>query len=138
MKKVLAAILSVCVMLSITVVPVSAVEQGIIGIQPLWTNTNSINLALSYSGSTATWSGVIQGQPGTTKIEATFTLAKKNTNGTYTNLKSWTASSSNFLLSATNTYSSVSSGTTYRITVTSKVTRNGTTETVTTSHERKY
>lgn len=137
-KKVLSVILCLFIAASMTSVPALAANQGIIGIQPLWSNVSTVSLGLNYSNSTANWTGAILGQPGTTKITATYTLSLKNANGTYTALKSWSDSTNSDLLYSSGSYSTVSSGNTYRISVTANVTRNGSIETVTDSFEKKY
>lgn len=128
----------ICSMSGIHAIAATPPQDSPIDIQPFWVSTDSISLTLSYSGGNANWAGKIQGKIGTTKITATFTLEKKNANGTYTALKSWTASSNNDLLTTSGSYG-VSSGSTYRISVTATVTpKTGTSETVSDSLEKNF
>ncbi|MCL2083311.1 MAG: hypothetical protein FWH04_08790 [Oscillospiraceae bacterium] len=102
-----------------------------------WANVSSVNLGLSFSGTTATCSGSITGYSGTTKITATYVLRRKNSNGTYTVVKTFptqTVNGSTLRFSGT---ASITTGYTYRLTVTATVTRNGTNETVTNWLEKK-
>lgn len=120
----------VAVLLMFSVVPITAQAAAPVGIMPLWTNTFSASASLQISSGTASCSGSVIGFSGTTRITATFTLERKNTNGTFSAVKTWSGLSSN---SATLTFSgthTVSSGT-YRLKGTAVVTRNGTSETVT-------
>lgn len=106
-------------------------------IQPFWANTSGIDVTLSISGTTASCSAVVEGYSGTTKITADVTLERKATNGTYTTVKTWSnqsVSGTRLLFSETYT---ITSGYTYRLTVTAKVTRNGTTETASNWMESK-
>lgn len=131
-KRLTAAIVCVCVMLGMMYMPAVA-ATNFIGIAPMWENTSDITLALSYSSGTVKWNSTIVGEPNTTKITATFTLYKINANGTYTSLGTWDASSTTLRL--TTSGSATGSAGTYKISVTAKVTRNGTTETVDNSFE---
>lgn len=107
-----------------------------VDISPMYVNTADINVSLSFSGTTANCSTTITGLSGTTKISASMTLERKNTNGTYTLMKSWPAESVNSsMLSTSKTYS-VTSGYTYRLSVNGSVTRNSTTESVSLSAEK--
>lgn len=140
-SRIFATFICMCLLCSTSSIPVNAAtlpQTSQIGIQPFWSSTESITLTLSYSGGNANWTGGIQGKVGTTKITATFTLAKKNSNGTYTTLKTWTESSNSDILFTSGSYA-VSSGSTYRISVTTTVTpKSGTSETVSDSMEKAY
>jgi hypothetical protein len=100
-----------------------------IGISPLYTHVSTTRLELSFEGTTAKCSSTIQGLSGTTGVTAAFTLQRKETNGTYTTLKTWNESASGTTLRFSGTHT-ITTGFTYRLSVTVKVTRNGTTETV--------
>jgi len=99
-----------------------------------WTNTDSITVGLSFTGTTANCTARIIGMPGTTRIAATVTLERLD-GGVYRQEKSWTQSVSGERLDFSQTHS-VTRGFTYRLTVTADVTRNGQTETVTASTTR--
>lgn len=106
-------------------------------ITPFWTNTSSVTVSISFSGTTATCSGIIDGFSGTTKITADFVLERKNSNGTYTVVKTFptkTANSASLRFSDTAT---ITTGYTYRLSVSATVTRNGTNETVSGWVEKK-
>jgi hypothetical protein len=107
-----------------------------VGISPMYTNVSYVNMNLTFSGTTANCSSTIQGLSGTTSITATYTLQRKETNGSYTTLKTWTPSASGMTLRLNETHT-VTSGYTYRLSVTASVTRNGTTETVSNWVENK-
>lgn len=107
-----------------------------ITISPQWTNVNNIDLYLDFEGGEANCSGLIRALSGTTKISATFKLERRTSSG-WTHVKSWSKSSSTSSLSFYETYA-VSSGHTYRLSVTADVTRNGVKETVSTSVNGDY
>ena len=133
------AILLVCVCLVIGVVGISstaaAVDFPYMGIDPFWTNTASIRLDMNLSNGNIISNGSVTGQNGTTGISATFTLSRQNANGTFTVVDTWSAThgASTMILTSSRTTAGQSAGT-YRLSVTSRVTRNGTTETVSESH----
>ena len=99
-------------------------------------NVNNIDLYLYFENREANCTGKIRALSDTTKIAATFKLEKKTSSGCL-HVKSWSKSSSSSSLSYFETYA-VSSGHTYRLSVTANVTRNGVTETVSTSGDGKY
>jgi len=105
-------------------------------IQPMWANTSSVSVGLSFSGTQANCSTIIQGAAGTSKITATIRLERKTGTNSYTTVKTWSnESTTSARLIFADSYT-VSTGYTYRLTVTANVTRNGTTETVTNWIER--
>ena len=110
--------------------PVQA-QAEFIGIMPLYTNTSSISTYLTFNGSTASCATDVIGHTGTTKVAITLSLQRLESNGTYTTVKEWAEESVNkdyFYLSKTYI---CEKGKSYRTYVTAKVTRNGSTETVT-------
>jgi len=92
-----------------------------------WVNTSTIFSDLTFRGTTAECSVCIDGFSGTTAISATYELQRKVGNS-YVTIKTWTASGSGYYLDWYDTYT-VTAGYTYRLYITAKVTRNGTTET---------
>lgn len=110
--------------------------EDMITISPQWDNVNNIDLYLYFENSKANCSGLIRALSGTTKIAATFKLERKTSIG-WTHVKSWIKSSSTSSLSFFETYA-VSSGYTYRLSLTANVTRNGLTETISTSINGDY
>lgn len=90
-------------------------------ITPMWTNTDLIDIDLSFSGLKANCYIDIIGKTGVTKITATAILQKKNSNGTFTNIKTWSnlsAVGSELIFSE---YYYVTNGYTYRLTVNTNV-----------------
>ncbi len=100
------------------------------GVSPKYVNTSDVQATLSFSGTTANCMANITGLSGTTKISASMTLERKNTNGTYTLLKTWSTESTNSDEFSMSKAYAVTKGYTYRLTVSGNVTRNGTTEPV--------
>ena len=91
-----------------------------------WTHTSSVMCGMSFSNNNAICSVAIDGYAGTTGISATYDL-QQYINGSYKTIKSWSASTTRTYLDWGASYA-VTSGYTYRLYVTSFVTRNGTTE----------
>lgn len=114
---------------------VKGVEDKLV-ISPQWDNVNDITLDMYYENGKANCSGKIRALSGTTKISATFKLERKTSTG-WKFEKSWSKSVSTSTLSFYETYA-VPSGYTYRLSVTADVTRNGLTETVTSSVSGNY
>lgn len=110
--------------------------EGDVSVSPQWTNVNDITLDLYFENGEAGCSGKIRALSGSTKISATFKLERKISSG-WAFEKSWSQSSSTNSLSFFGT-DAVSSGYTYRLSVTADVTRSGVTETVSTSVEGNY
>lgn len=102
-------------------------------IGPLWNDTIKPNLWLSIQGSTVNCDGTIKGLTGTTKIDATFRLEKKGWFG-WSEVNSWNRTSYSDYLSFSGS-AGAESGATYRFSVVAAVTRNGRTETVSSSVE---
>lgn len=96
---------------------------------PYWQHTKSAKVAVSFSSGTAYVSGLVEGFTGTNKIHATFTLEKKNANGSYTNVAIWSSPLTYGDTLAFSDQCAVSRGN-FRVSVNANVTRNGTTENV--------
>ena len=96
-----------------------------------WTHLESITLNISRNSSTVSSETTVIGQPGTTKISASYKL-EKLINGSYQSVDTWTASSSSATLFNTRNTKNCTAGT-YKLSVTVTITRNGTKETVTDS-----
>lgn len=99
-------------------------------VQPFWENTSSVSPTLSFTGTTANVGGVVRGFSGTTRITATVTLARRNANGSFATVKTWSDLSANGATLAFSNTHTVTRGHTYRVTISANVTRNGTTEAV--------
>lgn len=110
--------------------------KGDMFISPLWANVNDIQLDIYFDSGEACCAGIIGALSGTTKISAVFKLERKTVSG-WSLERSWVQSSSTNSLSFFGT-DAVSSGYTYRLSVTADVTRNSMTETVSTFVEGSY
>ena len=139
----LAVALILAMSLAVSPLPVAASTAGnadltgmYVPIQPHWDNVDSINMALTASDGTATGAVSIRGKSGTTQITATITLSRVAANGSLTTVRTWSNQSTNgstFTFSGTN---AVTSGGTYRLSVSANVTRNGVAENVSSWVER--
>jgi hypothetical protein len=96
---------------------------------PFYLNTSSVSVNLTFSGANANCQGTIAGFSGTSMITATLSLYRVSANGSMTLLRSWSGGNASTLLTVSGTQA-VSSGYTYRLSVSAQVTRNGTTENV--------
>ncbi|MDW2797276.1 hypothetical protein RZO55_06765 [Clostridium boliviensis] len=107
-------------------VPVNTLGQPSIQ----WANTSSIDINLSFSGSKAICGACVQGWSDVKNITGTAVLSRKNSNGSYTTVKTWKNLNvaGNRLIFDGRYY--VSRGYTYRLTITATVYRNGVGETV--------
>lgn len=90
--------------------------------------TISVSANLSISSKTATCRSTVYANSSVTKIALTQYLQKK-VNGSWTNVKTWTKTVNTYVISFTNTKSSLSSGT-YRTRTVAKVYKNSNYETV--------
>jgi hypothetical protein len=130
-KSLVAATVSLCLIFSMSVPAVAFASDGGSVYQPQWVNVSDILLTMDYSGGAVNWTSEITGYSGVTSISAAFTLEKKNTDGKYEYVDSWTASSAKTYLykeaSKTATHG------TYRLSVSATVKGSSGTETVTNS-----
>ena len=101
-----------------------------------WVHTVSCTATLSFTGTTANCGTVVIGATGTTRITATMTLHRVNADGSLTRLNGWSHAVNGATLVMAETHT-VTSGHTYRVTVNASVTRNGETEHVSNSIERR-
>ncbi|MCL2019952.1 MAG: hypothetical protein FWG70_09370 [Oscillospiraceae bacterium] len=144
MKHIISVFVVLATALSVTAIPAFAETNYSTRIESpsewvlTWDNVSSIDLGISFSGSTATCSARIRGYSNVNKITATFTLKRVNSNGTMTTLKTWSESSSTNSLIFSDTYSPVSKDEIYRLEVTATVTANGIGETVSDSAVMTY
>jgi hypothetical protein len=100
-------------------------------IAPLWVNIDQAGANLTFTGSLANCSAYVIGKTGTSRITGKAVLARRNSNGTYTTVCTWSnlASNSRYLDFSGSSY--VTTGYTYRLAFTATVYRNGSSETVT-------
>jgi len=105
-------------------------EQPLINVQTRYTNTSSITVVLSFNNGKGTLSGSVYGKPGASSITGYAVLERLNSDGTYTEVASWTGLSAtgNTLLFSKTYY--VSRWYTYRLTLTATVYKDGVGETV--------
>nr|WP_314461341.1 hypothetical protein [uncultured Clostridium sp.] len=107
-------------------VPVDTLEVGTFDLPAAkWASTSSIDINLSFNGSKAICGACVQGWSDVKKITGTAVLSRKNSNGTYTTVKTWNGLSvaGNRLIFDNIYY--VTRGYTYRLTMTATVYRNG-------------
>ncbi|GHU89382.1 hypothetical protein FACS18949_06160 [Clostridia bacterium] len=131
--KTITLMVATLMLLSLTVpLTANAVEPA-----PFYTNTAMISCSLTFSSDLALVYGDVIGWSGTTYISGTLTLQRKNSSGTYTDVKSWTASISGDELEWDKSWY-VATGYYYRIHISAYVTRNGTTEHVTLTGNNVY
>ncbi len=96
----------------------------------LWTNTALVSVDLSFDGGRGVCGAYVLGKSETSHITATVVLARKNTDGSLMSIKTWSGlSASGDLLLFDGTYY-VTTGYTYRLTITATVYRYGVAETV--------
>lgn len=89
-------------------------------ISPYFSYTQSVTLWLDFNGSQAETAVLVEGSSAATKITGTLSIKKKNSNGSYTTVKSWKVSEDSNELFYDNTYS-VSSRGEYRASFVGKV-----------------
>ena len=106
------------------------------GIQ--WATVDAVVLSLDFSGGKANVSGNIQGKSNVSKINATFSLREKGSNGTYTTIYTWPATSVNGSTLRFSGSTSATSGKTYRLYVTATVTSSSGSEVITYYTEETY
>ncbi len=100
---------------------------------PMWNDDMRPELVLNLNGGNVACIGYLRGNSGTTKIDATFRLEKKGWFG-WSEVNSWNRTSYSDYLSFSGS-AGAESGATYRFSVVAAVTRNGRTETVSSSVE---
>ncbi|GHU35419.1 hypothetical protein FACS1894105_04110 [Clostridia bacterium] len=137
-KRILAALLSLLCVVGVAPTAISASADTPTSVGTYWISLQSITLTMSYSGGQVTWNGLLMGGTTTVGMSATYTLQKKNANGTYTNIATWGPySSTSYMLSSSG--SATTSKGTYRLTVNGTVIYNiGAVETVTDNLEKTF
>lgn len=98
--------------------------------QPRFTDTDSVTVRLSISGTTASCNVKIVGKAGTTLIEADMELQDENGN----TVKSWSSSAESRTLNVTKT-ATVEKGQTYTLYIDATVYRNGGSESISVSKD---
>lgn len=132
LKKAVSLILAIVLCLSVGITASAAGDSADadVSIGLFWTHTTSVSVSLSIAGGKASCGATVIGKSGTTKITGTAELALKNSDGTYTVVKEWSGlEAAGDTLIFDGTYY-VSTGYTYKLTITATVYRNGGSETV--------
>lgn len=109
--KVLSMVMLVALVLSMGL-SASAAE-----VSPQWDTSNRCTPVLTFSGTKATCSAVVVAADSSAKITATMTLYRTNSDGSRTQVKTWTNLTGTGRLDISKTYSPVVSGSTYRLVV---------------------
>ena len=102
-----------------------------------WLNISKITISFSIDGTSAKCGVSIVGKSGTEKITAAIILSRKNSNGTYTPVKTWRDIKTTGSTLSFNARYQIVTGYTYRLTVIATVHRNGVGETVSVYKEVK-
>lgn len=105
-------------------------------ITPYWQNTDIVDARLSFSGNKAITYARVLGKAGVTKITATVTLQRKNASGTLTTVKTWSGLEELGDELVFNDSYYVTSGYTYRLTISAKVYKGSSYESVSLYDER--
>lgn len=100
-------------------------------IEPLWANVATTSIGLNFNNKgRATMTGIIFGNPGTTRITANAVLERVNSNGTFTHVASFNNLIANSDMWVWERHHYVARGHSYRLTITATVVRNGVSETI--------
>lgn len=133
-KKILALVLSMMLMLSVIAVRVCASD-----IVPYWDNTSSVTIVHGYVSGKATCSVTIDAYSGTDKIDNVTITLSEVVGDNLIEVKSWSGLSVNDdIFHFYGEASGVSGGNKYRLTVKADVHRNGTVESLDEYSERVY
>jgi hypothetical protein len=123
----------------ITALPVGVLAAPPGGIILMWENAVDVTLKLAIESGIAICSVQVTGILGTSNITATLYLQHKNSDGTFSNVETWSGlSSSGLLLTFGDAYSLTSTGT-YRLICNASVTKGGYTEPISVyGEEQRY
>lgn len=116
--------------------PDMELEANLVDIAPLWSNAFKVILSLDINNGRAAVSTTIIGQPGTTHITADVILERRNADGTYTHVNTWSNLTAQGDILFWGTAHFVPRGHTYRLTTNAVVHRNGFGESVSHSMSR--
>lgn len=134
-KRIFCTIIGVCMIFSLIQMPALADEypskflSSNNGISPLWVNTSTITLNMSYSRGTVSWSGLVKGDSNVTKISVTYTLYKQDSSGNYSRVDSWSDSTTSTILISSGSASGTAG--TYKLVISGTVTAPGYAEPIT-------
>lgn len=110
---------------------VFADSRANIEFEPFWQNVSRVDVSISFSGTTANLYAGVFGLSGTTRISGTVRLERLEGN-TFRSVQSWPVLSTSQNLIFTESVT-VTSGNTYRLSISANVTRNGVVEHVSNS-----
>lgn len=105
-------------------------------IGPLWDSGAKVQPSMSYSGGKVQCKASISGNSSITKIVADISLQKRNSNGSYTTIKTWSATSNTRALSFVESYTTGTG--TYKMVVTAKIYNGSSYETISNSTIATY
>ena len=104
-----------------------------------WQNTAVIALGMKFNSGNIVSEGVVVGQDRTLSIKASFTLERRNSNGTFTTVDRWSADNGNLStpLVSSHTTLGLTAGT-YRLCIIVGVVKSESTEIVSKGHTRTF
>ena len=134
-EKLLSFIITVLLVTGLATSPLYAMSNDPTMLEPRWTNATRVVLSMGLNSDKISLSVTIAGHSGTTYSNGKVTL-EKLVGSSYVEVESWSglSSSSAIFLFGDSSVKKVS-GTTYRLRVSIKATRNGVSETITESRE---
>ena len=118
----------------LTLLALMVFATSVFAAEARWRNVTKITPIIL--ASTNTYSSVINGLEGTTKIDCTLILYEKNQSGTYSEISRCSSTSYGQKGTFSGT-ANIKSGTTYKLETIATVTCNGSDETVSTTFEKK-
>lgn len=108
------------VSLTLALLMVLSLSVSALAITPRWVTTDSCDVWLGFSGTTANCNVIIDGKSGTNKIVATVYL-QKYVNGSYTTVTTWGGTSYSDTYMLDDTANNCVKGTSYRLLVSATV-----------------
>lgn len=138
-KQIICAVMIIGILFGMNTPTVLATSSSMfsqVGVQ--WATTDAIALSLGFSGGKANVSGNIQGKSDVTKINATFSLKEKDSDGSFTTKYTWPSVSTTDKTLRFSGSTSATSGKTYRLYVTATVTSSSGSEVITYYVEKTY
>ncbi len=139
-KKLFSLLMAIVLSFAVAVPALAAPEAAIPALgggimMPMWDNTAVLNVGLSFSGTKAICGAVVIGEEGVTQITGSGVLARRNSDGTYTTVKTWSGLVANDDYLGFDGSYYVTSGYTYRFTFMAIVIKDGVGEYVSGYHE---
>ncbi|MDR1329578.1 MAG: hypothetical protein LBK23_08270 [Oscillospiraceae bacterium] len=138
-KRIISALLAVVMAVGVCGTVGASATGETTGAVLRWDNTQTITLALSFSGGNANASCIINGKSNAESISATFSLRVKDSDGTYSTVHTWSSVSVTGKTLTFSNSTSATQGKTYRLYVSATVTNTaGTAEAVSNYCEKTY